>query len=300
LRRKVAALAAAAAVAYGAWRGWSTWPAVDRHDDRRGERLIAQLTLGISDPDAMLVSQMNWQLENVLLYVGRHDRPDLTWTRMAEVLPHFPYLVDDQRAIARDLVLTADAAAQLVEAYGPAFPLVEDGPVPILPLRVQAERIPQGSPYVLSLLTRPREEPLDEGDLAAAIAALTGGHEPARIPGRFEVIAGLKGGRPDIYRSADRPFTLDFDLIDEPFTVRMDSWLPSDTFRRPGFGHVLNGRQHIQILERGVNLVWLGHDGPAAPVYAGSVFAPRPRYRLPAGPQPSFAGSTGPGLQAAK
>ena len=55
---------------------------------------------------------------------------------------------------------------------------------------------------------------------------------------------------------------MSFNLLDEPFTVRMDSWLPFDTFRRPGFGHVLRGREHVQILERGVNLVWLEPGRP--------------------------------------
>jgi hypothetical protein len=63
----------------------------------------------------------------------------------------------------------------------------------------------------------------------------------------------------------------------------MDSWLPTDTFRRPGFGHVLHRRNHILILERGISLVWLGTDGqPSAPHYAASLYAPKARYRLPA------------------
>jgi hypothetical protein len=46
---------------------------------------------------------------------------------------------------------------------------------------------------------------------------------------------------------------------------------------------VLHRRNHILILERGVNLVWLGADGePSPPYYAASLFAPKPRYRLPA------------------
>ena len=63
----------------------------------------------------------------------------------------------------------------------------------------------------------------------------------------------------------------------------MDSWLPTDTFRRPGFGHVLRGRDHILTLERGVNLIWLRSDGSAAPpYYAHSLFARQPRFRIPA------------------
>ena len=86
-----------------------------------------------------------------------------------------------------------------------------------------------------------------------------------------------------MYRASNRPFTVSFTLGDEPYTVRMDAWLPSDTFRRPGFGHVLRGREHVLILERGVNLVWMGRDGqPSRPYYGASLFAPEPRYRIPA------------------
>jgi hypothetical protein len=270
-----------AVILYCGWRGWSTWPAVDRHDDRRGEQLIARLTLGVNDPDAMLISQMNWQLENVLLYVGRHTRRDLTWTRLADVLPHFPFLVADQREIVRQVVLTAGAAADVVSTYGPLFPLVRDDLVPAPSLSAEAARIPAGAPYVMTLLTPPTEERLDEADLSAALEMVTGNHVPARTPGSFELIAGIRDRAPDVYRSSDRPFTMSFNLFDEPFTVRMDSWLPFDTFRRAGFGHVLRRREHVQIIERGVNLVWVGRDGRAsAPVYAASLFAPQARYRV--------------------
>jgi hypothetical protein len=269
------------AIFYCGWRGWSTWPAVDRHDDRRGERLIARLTLGVQDPDVLLVSEMNWQVENVLLYVARHRRPDLTWTRLGDVLPHFPFLVDDQRAISREIVLTAEAAADVVSAYGPLLPLVEDPTVPAPALTAEVARVPSGVPYVLSVLTPPPEERFDEDDLAAALGRLTRNRPPARAHGAFEVIAGISGERASVYRVSDRPFQMSFDLLDEPFTVRMDSWLPFDTFRRPGFGHVLRGREHVQILERGVNLVWLNRDGRAAtPVYAAGLFALKPRYRI--------------------
>ena len=285
-------------VSYAAWRGWSTYPAVDRHDDRRGEALIARLTLGISDPDAMLVSSMNWQLENVLLYVGRYRRPDLTWTRLGDVLPHFPLLVEDQREIARDVVLTRDAAAEIVAAYGPLEPLVADPLGAVESMTAHARRVPTGAPYVLNVLTPPRDERLDTADLEAAIAALTGGAALERRPDHFELIAGRAGEPPQVYRSSPRPFTEHFRLdgraagaqrVDSGFTVRMDSWLPSDTFRRPGFGHVLRGRAHVQILERGVNLVWVQPDGRVAPpIYAASLFAPQPRFRL-LGRAPEFA-----------
>ena len=79
--------------------------------------------------------------------------------------------------------------------------------------------------------------------------------------------------------------------LDDPFTVRMESWLPSDTFRRAGFGHVLRGREHALTLERGVSLVWFNRNARSSnPVYAASVYAPGRRYRL-SSVSPSLASS---------
>ena len=94
------------AALYIGWRGWSTWPAVDRHTDRRAEQLIGRLSFGINERDALLVSAMNWQLENVLLYSQRHLHPDLAWVRLGDVMAHWPFLVEDNHRIGRDLVLT--------------------------------------------------------------------------------------------------------------------------------------------------------------------------------------------------
>jgi len=282
-RRAVAVALYTLALLYVGWRGWSTWPAVDRHADHRGEQLIARLTLDVSERDALFVSQMNWQLENVLLYTGRYLRPDLAWTRLGDVMPHWPFLVEDNHRIGRDVVVTAQAAADIVAAYGPTYPLVEDAPLRVASLSDAAAEVPRGMPYVLSVLTPPSEERLDPEALATALDTLTGGTAPLPTGVAYEVFAGVAGERPQMHRSSTRPFTEHFQILDEPLTVRMDSWLPSDTFRRAGFGHVLRGRDHVMILERGVNLVWLGRNGlPSQPYYAASLFASQPRYRLPA------------------
>jgi hypothetical protein len=279
--RAVGSVLVVATMAYAGWRGWDTWPAVDRHDDRRGENLIARLSLGVSEENALLVSQMNWQLENVLLYAARYQRRDVAWVRLADVLPHFPFLVGDNLRISRDLVLTAEAAASITAAYGSRWAVLEDPALPATGLSEIAQQVPRGAPYVLSVLAPPRDEYLDPDVLTAAVAELTGGWAPARSGSPYEVIAGVSGEPPQLYRSSDRPFRQEVDILGEPFTVRMDSWLPTDTFRRAGFGHVLHGREHVLILERGVNLVWLRQDGRASvPFYAASLFAPKPRYRI--------------------
>ena len=277
------AIIATTAVLFIAWRGWTTWPAVDRHTDRRAQQLIAGLSLGISERDALLVSQMNWQIENVLLYTQRHLRPDLAWIRLGDVMSHWPFLVEDNHRIGRDLVLTAQAAADVIAAYGPAYPVIPDGALPIRTLEQAADAVPAGMPYVLSVLTPPREERLDLESLAAAMRTLAGSKVPAIAGMAFEVFAGVAGEPAQYHRASNRPFTDSVQLLEESLTVRMDSWLPSDTFRRAGFGHVLRGREHVMILERGVNLVWFGRDGRASqPFYWASLFAAQPRFRLPA------------------
>jgi hypothetical protein len=141
--------------------------------------------------------------------------------------------------------------------------------------------MPRGVPYVLCILTPPPGYVLDSAVLDDTIAALTGGRLPARMPAPYELIAGIAGDAPRIYRSSARPFTMGFRLLDEPFTLHLDGWLPFDTFRRAGFGHVLRGRERLLTVERGVSLVWLGRDGrPSPPRYAAGVFAPQPRFRI--------------------
>src|SRR6185295_16868877 len=90
--------------AYVGWRGWDTWPAVDRHDDRRGEALVARLAAGAGEPDAVIVSSMDWQSENALLSSSRWERTNLPWLRLAEVLPQFPFFVRDNHELNRDVV----------------------------------------------------------------------------------------------------------------------------------------------------------------------------------------------------
>ena len=276
-------LVALVAVLYIGWRGWSTWPAVDRHADRRAEQLIARLSFGINERDALLVSEMNWQLENVLLYAQRHLRPDLAWVRLGDVMAQWPFLVEDNRRIGRDVVLTRQAAADVVAAYGPAYAVVPDAALPVRTLEQAADAVPRGLPYVLSVLLPPRDEHLDPEALKAALRALTGAEPSPASGAAFEVFAGVAGERPQVHHVSNRPFTNRFQILDESITVRMDSWLPSDTFRRAGFGHILRGREHVMIIERGVNLVWFGRDGSASqPFYWASLYAVQPRFRLPA------------------
>ena len=119
------------------------------------------------------------------------------------MLPHFPFLVEDQRDISREIVLTAEAAADVVSAYGPLLPVVEDTTLPAPSLAAEAARIPAGVPYVLTVLTPPPEERFDENDLAGR-AGQTDPQPPprARAAGHSSSLPGSLATGP---RSIARP-----------------------------------------------------------------------------------------------
>jgi hypothetical protein len=269
-----------ATLVYAAWRGWDTWPAVDRHDDRRADAQLARLAEGVDARNALLVSKLDWQVENVLLYSSRHDRRNLAWVRLDDVVLHFPFLVRDNLAESRDIVLTADAAKDVVAAYANEFPLVVDqSPPPGLADIVS--RIPPGTPYVLTLLLpAPGGRTIDRDDFADALARLAGNRVAPRSEASYEVWAGSHGEAPTLYRSSAHPFREAVLIGGESFTIRMDAWLPEDTFRRGGFAHVLHGRRHALIAERGISLVWLQRDGSPALYYGAGLYAPEARFRI--------------------
>jgi hypothetical protein len=281
-RRLVAHAPALLLLLYAGWRAWDTWPAIDRHHDRRGEQLAARVSAGIDERDAVLVSDMDWQSENALLYSSRWERPNVPWVRMAEVAAHFPFFVTDNQAAGRDVVLTSRAAAETLATYGTLFPLIEDESIPAPSLTRLVDAIPRGSIYVLCLLAPPREEPFDAAEFDRALQTLAGDRAAPRTGRRAEVWAGIAGEKPSSYVSGDRPFRAEVNVAGEPFTFRLESWLAMDTFRRAGFGHVLHGRDHALIAERGVSLLWLGNDGETHTAYTAGLYAPQPRYRIPA------------------
>jgi hypothetical protein len=57
--------------------------------------------------------------------------------------------------------------------------------------------------------------------------------------------------------------------------VRMESWLPTDTIRRAGFGHVVVNGRHELTLERGISFRALEPGGVR--VYDSGLFAPLPQ-----------------------
>jgi hypothetical protein len=135
------------------------------------------------------------------------------------------------------------------------------------------------TPYVLSLLKPTSEYPLDSAEMEAALRHVTGGRLGRFPAGDYAVVAGLTEEAPALARGSDRPFRTRLRLDGVPIDIRMDSWLAFDTFRRMGFGHVVAGRHHALIIERGLNFVAL--DATGAPVtsgYLAGIYEPEARY----------------------
>ena len=78
---------------------------------------------------------------------------------------------------------------------------------------------------------------------------------------QYTVVVGRVGERPVLVESQDRPYRVRARLEPFDFDVRMESWLPTDTIRRAGFGHVIVNRKHVLTLERGISFVALGPGG---------------------------------------
>jgi hypothetical protein len=146
----------------------------------------------------------------------------------------------------------------------------------------RAAQIARGTPYVLTLLEPTRDEELDTNDLDATITTLAGAAAPRRSAARFQIWGGVAGEPGAFHYESDRPFRKAFSILGDAFSVRMESWLPFETFRRAGFGHVLRGRQHVLTIERGVSLAWFDRADAASVTYAAGLYAPKPRVRIPA------------------
>jgi hypothetical protein len=285
-RRAAGAVAVAATLAYALWRGYDTWPAADRHADRRAEQLVTTLTAGLDDHNALLAARVNWQVENALLYETRYRLRHVTWIRLDDVLLHFPLLVRDNHTTGRDVVLTAAAAPQVAAAFGSWLPIVPDPLPPVRSLLASVGAIRRGAPYVLTILAPTRDEPLDERDVVDAVAALTGGRERPERTAPYEIFVGRAGEAPLLRRSDSRPFRQHVGLPEGDLDIRMEGWVPFETFRRAGFGHVVLDRRVVLIVERGVSLVALD-QGDA--FYAASVYAQHPRFRIPSSGLPELA-----------
>jgi hypothetical protein len=139
---------------------------------------------------------------------------------------------------------------------------------------------------VLTLLAPTRDEALDDREVADAVAALTGGREQPRRNTPYEILLGRAGDAPLLHRSDSRPFRQKLALPEGQVDIRMEGWVPFETFRRAGFGHVMLDRRVVLTMERGVSLATLDRGEP---FYAAGVYALHPRFRIPSSGLPELA-----------
>jgi hypothetical protein len=274
-RGAVMALAIAIAVVHI----YREYPALDRSGDIRPRQVLDNLAAGLDDRNAVLLTDLNWQVQNGLNYYARRARTDLAVARMPDVLLYAPALFQDNRAIQRDIVVSERAADELIASYGRWFSVTPDTRVEVPTLSSRIGSLPKGTRYVLCVLAPSREFRIDDNELAHALGLLTGGSTD-RLPGRqYVALGGLMGEEATIVVAADRPFRQATTIGGVGVDVRMESWLAFDTIRRMGFGQVIAGRRHALIVERGISFAAFDAHGEAIQTaYHGNIFTPQRRW----------------------
>jgi len=297
--RSLATIVAVALLLYPAWRGYDTLPAVDRSWDRRAEQLLDEFTSPpVPNPaystgltaGAVYGVDTNWQVQNAFEYFMRERRPgipwfatdELEWLEHGNVTEKFQRLLDANLRIGRE-VLVAPGVYRRLRAlgYGGFVSDVRFFESPRGRRDLFSDRVrstPPGTPYVIGILRPDREYPLANESLRSAWSWLTRDSTPLPELRQFVVVAGYVGRPPLLVRAGDEPYRVHQGLAPFDLDIRMESWLPTDTIRRSGFGHVIADRKHVLTLERGLSFVALVPDGYTA--YAGGLFAPIPRYVL--------------------
>jgi len=270
---------------YAGFRGYRDFPALDRSGDHRPASVLEALTADLDDRRAVLVTDLNWQVQNGLSYLTHAKRPEIAVARMPDLALYAPAFIADNRAIGRQVVLSERARATAAAAFGPLLPITPDARVVVPRLVDEVRDVPAGTRYVVCVLGPSRDLRLDAADLAGALQSLAGG-QPVQLPGGdYAAVAGIAGEAPVVVTASDRPFARRVMLRDVAVDIRMESWLASDTIRRMGFGHVVAGRRHTLIVERGVSLVSFDELGdPLRTAYAANIFAPQPRYLIDIAP----------------
>jgi hypothetical protein len=278
-RARLTAIAALLVTAYAAFRIYRDYPALDRSNDGRPTQVLSALTAGLDDRRAILLVDLNWQIQNGLSYFAKADRPDIAYARMPEVLLYAPELIRDNLEIGREVALTERARAALVKSYGPLIPTIADPRVVVPGISELVEGLAPGTLYVLSILKPVPDFSLDTREVVRAVGALTDGQLASMPDGDYAVIAGVAGERPTLVAGANEPFRRSLSLGGVAVEIRMESWLASDTIRRMGFGHVIAARRHTLIIERGVSFVTFDRSGRSIRSgYVSGIFAPQPRY----------------------
>jgi hypothetical protein len=288
----VATAAGALILVYPAWRGYDTLPAVDRSWDRRAEQLLDEITGNGNSParpqDAVYGLDANWQLQNAVEYYMRERRPEfpwfiteqLEWLEEGDPVARFNDFVAANAEINRSVVVTERTAGRV--SHRSSSPELLDVPPHLMAFSTRVKSVRPGTPYVIAVLRSDQEYSLNTVGFEYAWQWLAPGVMMPTLR-QYTAIVGRVGERPVLMESQDRPYRVRVRL--EPFDidVRMESWLPTDTIRRAGFGHVIVSRRHALTLERGLSFVALGPGG--ATIYDSGLFAPVPMHALRPNPR---------------
>ena len=191
-------------LALATWNIVGNYPALDRSADGRPTAVLTAMAEGLSDRNALLMTDMNWQLQNGLTYFGQYARPEVLHTWLPEVLLYAPALIRDNHSVGREIFATERAAGQLAAAYGPLFRIEQTRTVPTLEAVVGS--LPVGTRYVLCVLKPTREFDIDYGDVDRAIRRLTGGSAPAVTGQDYVALAGRVGTAPVFFQGSNDPF----------------------------------------------------------------------------------------------
>jgi hypothetical protein len=259
---------------------YGNYPALDRSRDTRPADLLSAFTAAADDNRAIVITALNWQVENGLNYFLRDVRRDIAAAHIADVLPHAPRLIEDNARIRRAVLLSSTARDELMAAYPSRYRAERDTRAIAPTLTGAASRLRPGTRYVLTVLKPTRTMTIDRDDLGGALRALGAGAATLTLD-RYEAVAGLAGQPPVFAGGSAVPFRRTIELAGTPVDIRMESWLAFDTIRRMGFGQIVAHRRHTLIVERGVSLVAFDEDGrPLETTYAASLFAPEPRWAI--------------------
>jgi hypothetical protein len=258
---------------------------VDRSQDRRAEQLLDRMTANTGFPPRPVAAvyglDANWQVQNAVEYYMRERKPGVPWFTTDQVewlqqpdrIARFNEFVQANAEIGRSVILTGRAVEILMGAAPPAR--LDPVETRSDDFSTQVTSVRPGAPYVLALLRSDREFSLDTAEWSNAWRLLAPGTIAPTFR-QYTVIAGKAGERPALVQSHDRPYRVHTTLDSFDIDIRMESWLPTDTIRRAGFGHVIVNRQHTLTLERGISFVALGSGND--PFYGSGLFARIRRY----------------------
>ena len=278
----IAVTAGTLCLAYPVWRGYDTFPAVDRSSDERAVWLLNQLTLSVdghAEEETVYGLDSNWQIQNAFEYFMHERKPAVPWFTTLELdwgehdtgVEGLNQLAVANREIGRDLIVTPGVFSNLlIQPDSPA----EHRELTLPSFGTRVRSAPAGTPYAFAVLLPDDEYPLDTNALGEAWNWLAPGVARPDLRA-YTAMVGRVGGPPVLLESRDRPFRTKVTVGSLVFDVRMESWLPTDTIRRAGFGHVILNRQHFLTLERGMSFAAVGPD--RSPIYASGIFAPVPR-----------------------